>query len=168
MPDQVKPRSRPPTRRRPTAALPEAAAHHRRSRQQNRSETAEDYVEAIAELIEAEGEARAVAVARRLGVSHVTVVQTVRRLQQAGLVTTQPYRSIFLTDDGRALARTSRHRHRVVTAFLAALGVPDPVARADAEGIEHHVSDATLAAFERFLARSEASTPTGPARRRRP
>ncbi len=134
------------------------ASVHRRTRQQNRAEIAEDYVEAIADLIEAGGEARAVDVARRLGVSHVTVLQTVRRLQRDGLVTTQPYRSIFLTPEGRRLAEHSRHRHRVVTAFLECVGVPTAAARADAEGIEHHVSEETLAAFERFLARHSART----------
>ncbi len=133
------------------------ASVHRRTREQNRAEIAEDYVEAIADLIEAGGEARAVDVARRLGVSHVTVLQTVRRLQRDGLVTTQPYRSIFLTVEGRNLAEHSRHRHRVVTALLVAVGVPTPVARADAEGLEHHVSAETLAAFERFLASQESS-----------
>jgi DtxR family manganese transport transcriptional regulator len=135
------------------------ASVHRRTRQQNRAEIAEDYVEAIADLIEASGEARAVDVARRLGVSHVTVLQTVRRLQRDGLVTTQPYRSIFLTPEGRRLAEHSRHRHRVVTAFLESVGVPTAAARADAEGIEHHVSAETLAAFERFLAQHPATAP---------
>lgn len=135
------------------------ASVHRRTRQQNRAEIAEDYVEAIADLIESAGEARAVDVARRLGVSHVTVLQTIRRLQRDGLVTSQPYRSIFLTTEGRQLADRSKHRHRVVTAFLEAVGVPADVARADAEGLEHHVSEETLAVFEQFLARQ------GPGRR---
>lgn len=144
------------TRPRRSPARPRAedqASVHRHTRQQNRAEIAEDYVEAIADLIEAGGEARAVDVARRLGVSHVTVLQTVRRLQRDGLVTSQPYRSIFLTTEGRELAERSRHRHRVVTALLEAVGVPTATARADAEGLEHHVSQETLAAFERFLAR---------------
>ena len=136
------------------------ARHHRQVREQNRSEVAQDYVEAIADLIDGSGEARAVDVARRLGVSHVTVIQTVRRLQRDGLVTSQPYRSIFLTDDGRRLAEESRHRHQVVVALLQALGVPPKIAWADAEGIEHHVSTETMAAFQRFLARQ---TPPPPA-----
>ena len=139
------------------ARTEDQASVHRRARQQNRSEIAEDYVEVIADLIAKVGEARAVDLARRLGVSHVTVLQTVRRLQRDGLVTTQPYRSIFLTPDGRRLAELSRHRHQVVTAFLEAVGVPGPIARADAEGLEHHVSEETLAAFERFLAKLPAS-----------
>ena len=63
---------------------------------------------------------------------------------------TEPYRSIFLTDAGRALAEHCRRRHRVVLGFLRAIGVSDEVAATDAEGIEHHVSDETLAALERL------------------
>ena len=72
-------------------------------------------------------------------------------LQQSGLVTTQPYRAIFLTQEGRRIAETSRRRHQIVVAFLQAIGVSEDVARADAEGIEHHVSEETLAAFERVV-----------------
>jgi DtxR family manganese transport transcriptional regulator len=68
-------------------------------------------------------------------------------------VTTQPYRSIFLTSAGRSLAKESRERHDLVARFLTALGVPANVAESDAEGIEHHVSPETLAAFEKYLRR---------------
>jgi len=44
-----------------------------------------------------------------------------------------------------------RARHRLVVSLLVALGVPTEVAEADAEGIEHHVSEATLRAFAHFL-----------------
>ncbi|MEO6053531.1 MAG: manganese-binding transcriptional regulator MntR [Chthoniobacterales bacterium] len=130
----------------------ETAAHQKRTRQQHAQERAQDYVEAIADLIAAHGEARATDLARSLGVTHVTVIRTVQRLQREGLVTTQPYRSIFLTDNGRKLAAKAKARHEKVVAFLEALGVSSATARADAEGIEHHVSPETLAAFEKFLA----------------
>src|ERR1035437_7258505 len=77
------------------------AAIQRRTRSANDAETSQDYLEVIADLIDAVGEARAVDIARRLGVTHVTVVKTVGRLQRNGLVTSRPYRSIFLTDSGR-------------------------------------------------------------------
>lgn len=130
----------------------ESAAFQRRTRQQHAQERAQDYVEAIADLIVACGEARATDLAKSLGVSHVTVIRTVERLQREGFVTTQPYRSIFLTVTGRRLAAKAKARHKTVIAMLEALGVSPSVARADAEGIEHHVSSETLAAFERFLA----------------
>lgn len=122
-----------------------------RIRDDHSRENAEDYVELIEALIRETGEARAVDLAERLGVTHVTVSKTVQRLQREGLVTTQPYRSIFLTDTGQEMAEASRARHAMVLKFLRALGVPDDVAEADAEGIEHHVSKETLAAMRRFV-----------------
>lgn len=122
-----------------------------RTREDHSRERAEDYVEMIDALIRETGEARAVDLAERLGVSHVTVAKTVQRLQRDGLVTAQPYRSIFLTEMGAELAAASRSRHDLVLAFLKALGVSNDVADIDAEGIEHHVSAETLAAMRRFL-----------------
>ena len=130
------------------------AENLRRLRRDRSVETAQDYVEAIADLTATRGEARVVDLARRLGVTHVTVNRTLARLQQAGFVSTQPYRAIFLTDAGRKLARECKQRHETVTAFLRKLGVSEKVAEMDAEGIEHHVSPETLAAFQRFLSNS--------------
>jgi DtxR family transcriptional regulator, manganese transport regulator len=132
-----------------------AAQHNlRRTREQHAHELAQDYAEMIAELIATTGEARVSDLALRLGVTHVTVGRTIQRLRRAGLVTAQPYRSIFLTDAGRKLAEESHRRHKIVLDFLKSLGVPDAVAQSDAEGIEHHVSKETLAAFSRELGQS--------------
>ena len=129
----------------------EQAAGFDRIRDDHRHELVEDYVELIADLIDAQGEARAVDLATRLGVTGATVNAQVTRLQRDGLVTSEPYRAIFLTERGRALAEACRRRHHIVLAFLAALGVSEETARRDAEGIEHHVSDETMAAFDRFV-----------------
>jgi DtxR family manganese transport transcriptional regulator len=128
-----------------------------RTREEHSEETAEDYVELIAALIAETGEARAIDMARRLGVTHVTVGRTIQRLQRDGFVTTQPYRSIFLTDSGRKLAEKARRRHETVVNFLRSIGVPESVAQSDAEGIEHHVSAETLAAFRKLLGNSRRS-----------
>jgi DtxR family manganese transport transcriptional regulator len=128
-----------------------------RIRRDHRTEVAEDYVEMIADLIDTDGEARIVDLAARFGVSSATVNNTVARLRRDGFVEAKPYRSIFLTAQGRALAEACRHRHRIVLGFLYALGVSRPTAEADAEGIEHHVSDETLEAMRQAtegLARS--------------
>src|SRR5580658_6828823 len=127
------------------------AENLRRSRRDRASEIAQDYVEAIADLSLSLGEARVTDLARRLGVTHVTVNRTLARLFQAGYVNTRPYRAIFLTDTGRKLAEESRKRHKTVVAFLRSLGIPEKTAELDAEGIEHHVSPETLAAFEKNL-----------------
>jgi len=111
----------------------------------------EDYVELIADLLAGTGEARPTDIARRLGVSHATAIKMIARLKREGVATARPYRGVFLTESGRELAARVRSRHRLVVDVLLALGVPAEAAEADAEGIEHHVSDATLKAFARFL-----------------
>jgi DtxR family manganese transport transcriptional regulator len=111
----------------------------------------EDYVELIADLLSSAGEARLTEIARRLGISHATAIKTISRLKRAGLATARPYRGVFLTEKGHALAEKVRTRHRLVVDLLRAIGVPAESAEADAEGIEHYVSDTTLQAFSRFL-----------------
>jgi DtxR family manganese transport transcriptional regulator len=124
-----------------------------RTREDHSRERVEDYVEMIDALIRETGEARAVDLAERIGVSHVTVSKMVQRLQREGLVTAQRYRSIFLTEKGSEVAAASRARHDLVVEFLTAIGVSLDLANIDAEGIEHHVSEETLTAMRRFLAK---------------
>jgi DtxR family manganese transport transcriptional regulator len=130
------------------------AANFRRVREAHQTEVAEDYVELIADLTDQTGEARVVDLASRLGVTNATVNGTIQRLVRDGLVTSEPYRSIFLTGDGAKLANAARERHETVRDFLIALGVDEKIADADAEGIEHHVSKSTLTAFRKFLSQT--------------
>ncbi len=123
-----------------------------RTRRDHSQEQAEDYVELVDALIKERGEARAVELAARLGISHVAVTKTVQRLQRDGLLRSEPYRSIFLTPEGALLAQSAKERHQLVLAFLKRLGVSDETANVDAEGIEHHISEETLQALRRFLA----------------
>jgi len=116
----------------------------------------EDYTELIADLIAANGEARTIDIARRLGVAHPTATKTIARLKREGLATARPYRGLFLTEAGAAMAKRVRERHRLVVDLLIAVGAPREAAEADAEGVEHYVSQATLLAFSDFLRRREA------------
>jgi len=120
-------------------------------RRAHQREVAEDYLELIADLCDATGEARTVDLAERLGVTAATVNAALHRLVRDGLVRKERYRSIFLTDAGRRVAERSRERHRIVRDFLLALGIDPETAETDAEGIEHHTSDETLRAFQAFL-----------------
>jgi DtxR family manganese transport transcriptional regulator len=133
----------------------EAAQAHRFGKARSAQTTAllEYYDEVISDQRASVGEARPTDVARRLGVSHATAIKTIARLKREGLATSRPYRGVFLTEDGEALAERVRKRHRLVVDLLVAVGVPADCAEADAEGIEHHVSDVALAAFRDFLAR---------------
>lgn len=142
-------------RKRSLPPADDQAARFLRQREADRTSVAEDYVELIADLLREDGEARAVDLARRMGVSQATVTATVGRLQRDGLVDTRRYRGLFLTPKGQALAETARRRHDLVVRFLLAIGLDAETAEADAEGVEHHVSDKALAAFARFLAERE-------------
>ncbi len=120
-------------------------------RQAHLMETTEDYAELIDDLIQTHGEARLVDLAERLGVSQPTASKTIARLQRDGYVTSEPYRSIFLTDKGRKLAQAARARHNLVYEFLLSIGVSEEIAQRDSEGVEHHVSQETLDAFQRII-----------------
>ena len=134
-------------------AEPTQARRFGKARSAQHSALGEDYVELISDLLATGGEARPTDIARRLGVAHATAIKTIARLKRDGLVVARPYRGVFLTEPGERLAERVRLRHRVVVDLLVAIGVPAETAEQDAEGIEHHVSDATLAAFETFLRR---------------
>lgn len=129
------------------SSQPSPATPHRRTRADHATELAEDYVEAIAEIEAETGSCRAVDLATRFAVSHVTVNRTVGRLQRDGYVETEPYGPITLTEKGRDVAAASRARHEIVYRFLRSIGVSERTAVVDAEGIEHHVSPETLERF---------------------
>nr|WP_311967549.1 manganese-binding transcriptional regulator MntR [Bradyrhizobium archetypum] len=141
-------------RAKPMQPLPAEQTQARRfgkARSARSTAVLEDYVELISDLLGTTGEARPTDIARRLGVSHPTAIDTIARLKREDLVTARPYRGVFLTEKGETLAKRVRARHRLVVDVLLALGVPQEAAEADAEGIEHHVSDVTLKAFAEFI-----------------
>lgn len=127
---------------------------HRRTRRDHATETAEDYVEAVADILSRQEHCRVTDLAKRFAVSHVTVNRIVHRLENSGLLITEPYRPIKLTAKGKRLAGKCRERHEIVFRFLVAIGVDEPTAAIDAEGIEHHVSPKTLKQFKELSLRS--------------
>lgn len=120
-------------------------------RTQNKNEMLEDYVETISELMILKGEARNADLAKHFGVSQATINKNIKRLVTLNLVKTEPYRSIFLTDEGQNLANSSKSKHEIVLNFLIKLGVSNKVAEEDSEGIEHHVSPETLSFMKKFI-----------------
>ena len=114
------------------------------------TEIVEDYTEMIADLIDENGEARVVDLAKSFGVTSPTVNSVIRRLVRDGFVVSKPYRAIFLTEKGKTLAKNCKKRHETVYNFLISIGVSKENAKIDAEGIEHHVSSETLNIFEKF------------------
>lgn len=137
-----------------------ASAPHRRTRADHQTETAEDYVEAIAEIVSGKGLCRITNLAARFSVSNVTVHRIIERLQTEGLVKTEPYKPVSLTPAGKRLATKCRKRHEIVFRFLVAIGVDEVTASIDAEGIEHHASPSTLRRFEEIANADSATGPT--------
>jgi DtxR family manganese transport transcriptional regulator len=128
------------------------ASHtHQRTRRDHATELAEDYVEAIDDIISQSGVCRAMDLVQHFQVTHATVSNAVGRLVRDGFATSQPYQPIELTPKGKRLAKKARYRHETVKCFLRKLGVSEEAARIDSEGIEHHVSKETLDAMQRVL-----------------
>lgn len=108
------------------------------------TQSAEDYLERIHELIEAKGYARVVDIASSLKVRQASVTSMVQKLGRAGFVKYEKYRGLILTDKGREVARNIQNRHATLTRFFSLFGLDTEIQRADIEGIEHHLSPATL------------------------
>ena len=108
------------------------------------SQSAEDYLERIHELIEAKGYARVVDIASSLKVRQASVTSMVQKLGRAGFVKYEKYRGLILTDKGREVARNIQNRHATLSRFFSLFGLDAETQRADIEGIEHHLSPATL------------------------
>lgn len=108
------------------------------------SQSAEDYLERIHELIEAKGYARVVDIASSLKVRQASVTTMVQKLGRAGFVKYEKYRGLILTEEGREVARKIQSRHATLSRFFSLFGLDVETQRADIEGIEHHLSPATL------------------------
>ena len=111
------------------------------------SQSAEDYLERIHELIEAKGSAHVADIAQSLKVGQPSVTSMVQKLADNGYLRYEKYRSITLTDEGRTVALHIRDRHIVLANFFTLFGLDDETQARDIEGIEHHLSPDTLKTF---------------------
>jgi Mn-dependent DtxR family transcriptional regulator len=108
------------------------------------SQSAEDYLERIHELIEKKGYARVVDIASSLKVKQASVTSMVQKLAEAGYLEYEKYRGLMLTDKGREVARKIQNRHATLSRFFSLFGLDAETQRQDIEGIEHHLSPATV------------------------
>jgi Mn-dependent DtxR family transcriptional regulator len=117
---------------------------------QNLSESQEDYLEAIYDLLRSGDMATVSEIAKRLGVAKPSVVKALKRLRELKLIAQKPYADINLTLAGREKAELIRLRHNTLVYFLTDfLGVDKEMAEADACALEHHLCECST---ERFLA----------------
>lgn len=108
------------------------------------SQSAEDYLERIHELIESKGTAHVADIAQSLNVGQSSVTSMVQKLADDGYLRYEKYRSLTLTDAGRAVAEKIHGRHTVLANFFTLFDLDDETQARDIEGIEHHLSPDTL------------------------
>lgn len=104
----------------------------------------DDYLEQILHLIESKGYARAVDISKNLGISQASVTNMLQKLDSEGLAKHEKYRGTVLTEEGHRIARAIKERHETLTRFLRLFGLDEQTIYRDVEGMEHHVSRATL------------------------
>lgn len=109
------------------------------------SQSAEDYLERINELIEEKGYARVVDIASSLDVKQASVTNMVQKLGELGYVNYEKYRGLILTAKGLEVARKIQERHETLSRFFSLFGLDAATQQADIEGMEHHLSEQTLA-----------------------
>ncbi len=112
------------------------------------SQSAEDYLERIYELIEEKGYARVVDIASSLDVKQASVTSMVQKLGELGYLNYEKYRGLVLTDKGREVACKIQRRHETLSRFFSLFGLAPETQRKDIEGIEHHLSAATVDVLE--------------------
>ena len=116
-----------------------------------RSESTEDHLERIQELVDRKGYARVADIATSLGLSRSAVSNMVRRLAARGFVNYEKYRGLTLTAEGRAVAKHINVRHRTLAELFQLLGLSAETVEQEVEVIEHHLTPETLRVFSRLV-----------------
>jgi DtxR family transcriptional regulator, Mn-dependent transcriptional regulator len=109
------------------------------------SEAIEDYAKAIYALQRHAGGEGGVStndLAERLGVTPASVSAMLKKLAERGLARHEPYRGVQLTPEGERVALEVLRHHRLLELYLAEhLGVPWDRVHAEAEALEHYISE---------------------------
>jgi Mn-dependent DtxR family transcriptional regulator len=108
------------------------------------SQSAEDYLERIYELIQEKGVARVADIAASLKVRQASVTDMVQKLARRGFLKYERYQDVVMTSKGRDVARRIQDRHKTLSRFFSILGLDAATQRNDIEGIEHHLSQTTV------------------------
>ena len=116
-----------------------------------RSESTEDHLERIQELVDRKGYARVADIAASLNLSRSAVSNMVRRLAARGFVNYEKYRGFTLTAEGRAVAQHIKARHRTLAELFQLIGLSPETVEQEVEVIEHHLKPETLRVFSRLV-----------------
>jgi DtxR family Mn-dependent transcriptional regulator len=102
----------------------------------------QDYLKAIYELAGEAGRVSTSELAVRLDVTPASVTGMAKKLSDLHLIEHEPYHGIRLTEGGHRIALEMIRHHRLIELYLAeALGVPWDQVHAEAERLEHVISE---------------------------
>jgi len=122
----------------------------------NLSESMEDYLEAIFNLIKENGSARVTDIANYLEIAASSVNQGLKKLNQEGLISQEKYGPIKLTKRGLKAAEKIRCKHQILYLFLnKTLGVSEKNADQDACSIEHALSEESFNKMVDYLIKND-------------
>jgi len=109
------------------------------------SPAVQDYLKAVYRLSDEDGGGGLITtsqVAEALGVTPASASNMLRKLDESGLARQTPRQGVALTDAGRQAALEVLRHHRLLETFLATkLGMPWDEVHAEAEILEHHISE---------------------------
>ena len=102
----------------------------------------QDYLKAAYRLGDEAGPVTTQRLAEALGVSSPSVTNMVKRLHELGLVRHERYQGVELTETGEQVALEVVRHHRLLELYLVeALGYAWDEAHAEADRLEHHISE---------------------------
>ena len=114
-------------------------------------ESGEMYLETILVLSRNMAHVRSIDICEYMGFSKPSVSRAVGLLKKGEYITVDKDGFITLTDVGLSEANRIYERHKMLTAFLAAIGVPAEIADNDACKIEHVISNETFLAMKKHV-----------------
>jgi DtxR family Mn-dependent transcriptional regulator len=112
------------------------------------SESVENFLKAVYALQQVDERVSTNDLSQRLGISAPSVTDMAQRMMAEGLIDYQKYRGVRLTGEGERIALHVLRRHRLIELFLVReLGYPLADVHAEAEALEHAVSDTFVEAL---------------------
>ncbi len=116
------------------------------------SASLEDYIEAIAHIVDEKKVARGKEIAKRLNVSRASVTEALRSLSKKGLINYEPYEVITLTEEGKEVAQDVIRRHEALKEFfIKVLAIDETIAEESACRIEHAAPPEVIDRLIRFV-----------------
>lgn len=113
----------------------------------------ENYLKAItSHYVNTNEEIRTSQLSEMLNIKPASVTEMIKKLSQKHLITHEPYKGIYLTQEGKKLGLKVLRRHRLLELFLTTcLEISWDNVHEEAENLEHAVSDMLIDKIDKFL-----------------